>query len=75
MPKKIATADELIWRFHEELVGTTMSNARIAIVPRGGRGDWSALTNASQRRQFPKLANTVTRIETQLRDNYSLKHD
>ncbi|MGM4999239.1 hypothetical protein AB8A05_10935 [Tardiphaga sp. 538_B7_N1_4] len=73
MPKKIATADELIWHFHEKLVGTNLSNARIAIVPRGGRGDWSALTNASQRKQFPKLASVVTRIETQMRDHYSLQ--
>ena len=75
MPKKIATADDLIWHFHEKLVGTNMSYARIAIVPRGGRGDWSALSNARERRQFPKLTSTVTRIETQLRDHYSLKHD
>lgn len=74
MIKERLTADELIWMFHEKLAGSNLRNARIAIIP-NGRRDWSALTNASQRRQFSKLANTVTCIEAQLRDHYSLKHD
>ncbi|SNS24419.1 hypothetical protein SAMN05216374_0469 [Tardiphaga sp. OK246] len=72
MIKEHLTADELIWMFHEKLAGSNLRHARIAIIP-SGRWDWSALTNASQRRQFPKLASMVAGIETQLRDRYSLK--
>lgn len=72
MPKKIAAADELIWLFHEKLAGTPLRNARIAIIPIGD-GNWSALTNATERRRYPELAKTVTRIEKQLRARFLLK--
>ncbi|KZD21357.1 hypothetical protein [Tardiphaga robiniae] len=72
MPKKKVTADELIWLFHEKLAGTNMSKVRIAIIPIGD-GNWSALTNATERRHYPNLAITVARIEKQLRNRYSLK--
>jgi hypothetical protein len=72
MPKKKMTADELIWLFHEKLAGTNLANARIAIIPIGD-GNWSALTNATERRYYPDLAITVARIEKQLRNRYSLK--
>lgn len=72
MTKEHLTADELVWMFHEKLAGSNLRNARIAIIP-NGRRDWNALTDASQRRQFPKLASMVTGIEKQLRHRYSLK--
>jgi hypothetical protein len=45
MPKKAATADELIWLFHEKLAGSNFAHAKIAIIHIGD-GNWSALTNA-----------------------------
>lgn len=72
MPKKNATADELIWLFHEKLAGSNFRNPGIAIIPIGG-GNWSALTNATERRHYPELAVTVARIEKQLRGRHSLK--
>ncbi|WP_457492203.1 hypothetical protein [Tardiphaga sp. P5_C7] len=72
MPKKKATADELIWLFHGKLAGTDLPNAKIAIIPIGG-GNWSALTDATERRRYPHLATTVARIEKQMRGRYSLK--
>jgi hypothetical protein len=72
MPKKKATADELIWLFHEKLVGSNFPNAGIAIIPIGD-GNWSALTNATERRHYPDLAKTVARIEKQLRARFLLK--
>lgn len=72
MPQTAATADELIWLFHEWLAGTPLRNAGIAIIPIG-RGNWSALTNATQRRHHPDLATTVARIEKQLRARFRLK--
>ncbi|SNS24063.1 hypothetical protein SAMN05216374_0446 [Tardiphaga sp. OK246] len=74
MPKKNATADELIWLFHEKLAGTHLRNARIAIIPIGS-GNWSALTNATERRHYPDLSKNVTRIEKQLRGRYNLKEN
>jgi hypothetical protein len=71
MPKKNVTADELIWLFHESLQAPT-PQARIAIIPIGG-GNWSALTNATERRYYPDLAETAARIEKQLRVRYNLK--
>jgi hypothetical protein len=64
MPKKNATADELIWLFHEKLAGSNFPKAKIAIIPIGG-GNWSALTNATERRYYPDLAKTAVRIERQ----------
>lgn len=52
MPKKNATADELIWLFHEELAGTPLRNARVAIIPIGD-GNWSALTTALSEGTIP----------------------
>lgn len=72
MPQTTATADELIWLFHEKLAGTPLCNARIAIIPIGG-GNWSALTNATERRRYPDLAKSVARIEKQLRARFRLK--
>jgi hypothetical protein len=72
MHKKKATADELIWLFHEKLAGSNFPNARIAIIPIGG-GNWSALTNATERRHYPDLAKTVARIEKQLRVRFLLQ--
>jgi hypothetical protein len=39
MPKKNATADELIWLFHEKLAGSNFPKAKIAIIPIGVRAD------------------------------------
>ena len=72
MPKKKATADELIWLFHEKLASSNFPKARIAIIPTGN-GNWSALTNATERRHYPDLAKTVTRIEKQLRTRFLLQ--
>ncbi|WP_441228071.1 hypothetical protein AB7813_08955 [Tardiphaga sp. 20_F10_N6_6] len=72
MPKKKVTADELIWLFHEKLASSNFPKAGIAIIPIGG-GNWSALTNATERRHYPDLAKTVARIEKQLRVRYNLK--
>ncbi|WP_441255908.1 hypothetical protein [Tardiphaga sp. 285_C5_N1_2] len=66
------TADELIWLFHEKLARSNFPNAGIAIIPIGG-GNWSALTNATERRRHPDLSKTVERIEKQLRGRYLLK--
>jgi hypothetical protein len=74
MPKKIVTADELIWLFHEKLAGSAFPNAKIAIIPIGD-GNWSALTNATERRHYPDLAKTVARIEKQLRARFLLRED
>ena len=71
MPKKIVTADELIWLFLEKLARSAFPNAKIAIIPIGD-GNWSALTNATERRHYLDLAKTVARIEKQLRTRYSL---
>ncbi len=71
MPQTNATADELIWYFHKELAGTKFCNVRIAIVP-SEEGGWSALTNASERRHYPELADNIARIEARLRARYSL---
>jgi hypothetical protein len=71
MPKKIVTADELIWLFHEKLARSAVPNVKIAIIPIGD-GNWSALTNATERRHYLDLAKTVARIEKQLRTRYSL---
>ncbi|MGM5028260.1 hypothetical protein AB8B02_18700 [Tardiphaga sp. 862_B3_N4_1] len=72
MPKKKIAADELVWFFHEKLADSNFPKARIAIIPIGG-GNWSALTNANERRHYPDLAKTVARIEKQLRLRYSSK--
>jgi hypothetical protein len=72
MPKKIATADELIWLFHEKLAGSNFPSARIAIIPIGD-GNWSALTNATERRHYPDLVKTVSRVEKQLRARFLLQ--
>ncbi|MGM4895985.1 hypothetical protein LPB73_02855 [Tardiphaga sp. 37S4] len=72
MLKKKATANELIWLFHEELAGSNFPNAGIAIIPIGN-GNWSALTNATERRHYPDLTKAVVRIEKQLRARYLLK--
>jgi hypothetical protein len=72
MPKKNATADELIWLFHEKLAGSNFPNTRIAIIPVGD-GNWSALTNATERRHYPDLAMAVTRIKKQLRGRYGAR--
>lgn len=66
MLKKKATANELIWLFHEKLAGSNFPNAGIAIIPIGN-GNWSALTNATERRHYPDLA------KKQLRARYLLK--
>ncbi|WP_441252538.1 hypothetical protein AB8A28_19770 [Tardiphaga sp. 71_E8_N1_1] len=72
MPKTAATADELIWLFHEKLARTDLPNTKIAIIPIGD-GNWSAMTDASERRRYPHLATTVARIEKQMRGRYNLK--
>lgn len=74
MPKKIVTADELIWLFHEKLAASAFPNAKIAIIPIGN-GNWSALSNATERRYYPDLAKTVARIEKQLRARFLLRED
>lgn len=71
MPKKQISPDELIWLFHEKLAGTALPSARIAVVPTGD--NWTALTNAGERRRYPELANTVAHIQKHLRARYSLK--
>ena len=71
MLKKPIPADELIWLFHEKLAKTAVPSATIAIVP--GGNNWTALTNAGERRRHPELATAVARIQRQLRSRYSLK--
>ncbi len=71
MSKKPIPADELIWLFHEKLARTAVPSATIAIV--SGGNNWTALTNAADRRRHPELATTVARIQKHLRGRYNLK--
>ena len=74
MARKRISNSDLIWMIHERLKeydDNPLHGISLAIV-RGDHGDWRVVTQRKMPKREPALATRISRIEKQLRQQYSL---